>query len=111
MQEECRNKLKLHPKQSRRVHEILRLKSTNLVNMQEYTGYRMFIKQRLNAPYMRLLRNQEHARVRLPKSDLQTELSLNLLVPASDRQAELQKEYSAVEKEYQGVIAKLLKLE
>ena len=111
MEEECRSKLKLHTKQSRRVHEILRLKYTNLVDQQEYTGYRMFIKQRLNAPYMRLIRNQEHARVRLPKSDLQTELSLNLLVPTSDRQSELQKEYLAVEKEYQGVIAKLLKIE
>ncbi|KAI6650628.1 Histone acetyltransferase type B catalytic subunit [Oopsacas minuta] len=111
MEEECRDKLKLHSKQSRRVHEILRLKYTNLVDKAEYREYRMFIKQRLNAPFMRLIRNHEHARKRLPKSDTETELCLNLFVPSSDRQTELHKEYSSVESEYQGIIAKLLKIE
>ena len=111
MSQECRDKLKLHSRQSRRIHEILRLRYTNLVDKKEYLEYRLFIKQRLNAPYMRLLRNHEHARLRLPESDLQTEVTLNLLVPQSDRQVELQTEYADVEKEYQRVIGKILELE
>lgn len=111
MEQECREKLKLHHKQSRRVHEILRLKHTNLLDQQQYREFRIFIKQRLNAPYMRLLRNHEHARARVPKMDFDLNFCLDELVPSKDRQGNLQNAYQETEKEYQLVIAKLFKLE
>jgi len=47
----CREKLKLHKKQARRVYEILRLRATDRSNTEQYTRYRLAIKNRLNGPY------------------------------------------------------------
>ena len=38
-------------KQARRVYEILRLRVTDRGNVEQYRGYRLMVKSRLNEPY------------------------------------------------------------
>ena len=38
-------------RQARRIYEILRFKATNLADAEEYRGYRLDVKRRLNIPY------------------------------------------------------------
>ncbi|XP_028395918.1 histone acetyltransferase type B catalytic subunit-like [Dendronephthya gigantea] len=44
---------KINQHQCRRVYEILRLRATNLSNVEEHRRYRLEIKKRLNAPYQK----------------------------------------------------------
>lgn len=51
MIQEARNQCKINEKQCRRVYEILRLYYTDVNNANDYNGYKMMVKNRLNAPF------------------------------------------------------------
>ncbi|KAF6215715.1 hypothetical protein GE061_000046 [Apolygus lucorum] len=53
MANEARENFKINKKQARRVYEILRLYYTNRNNEEEFTGYRLCVKKRLNALFQR----------------------------------------------------------
>ncbi|CAJ0600256.1 unnamed protein product [Cylicocyclus nassatus] len=73
MKEAAQKKLKINKRQSRRVYEILRLKSTNMKNADDAKAYRLDVKRRLEAPMkrnerdwrkiQRALDDQEYAQV------------------------------------------------
>lgn len=84
----AQKKLKLNRNQARRVYEILKLKNTDRSDCHKYRAFRLEVKNRLNAPFL--------------KSKL-TE------VPISDeaRVAALQKMYEQAEEEYLETIERL----
>lgn len=108
MASEAQKKYKFSAKQTRRIYEILRLKFTDRTNADEYRDYRLFIKQRLNAPYHKQIYDIE----RLRKKKLITEANYATLmkanqVPREYRTKLLSTDYDKIEEEYKEIIEKL----
>ncbi|RUS88450.1 hypothetical protein EGW08_003787 [Elysia chlorotica] len=82
MVQEAQEKLKLSKLQTRRVYEILRLKSTNENNKQMFRDYRLDVKKRLNLPYLRNRRTFK----KLERTLQPDELSQTLGVMNNDEQ-------------------------
>ena len=99
MSKEAQTKLKLNKKQTRRVYEILKLKA---VRKQEelYHNYRLEVKNRLNAPFVKMNGKQESA-VNPQEQAVSTS--------KEHRIEELKNLYAAVEEEYLTTISKLEK--
>jgi len=100
----CREKLKLHKKQARRVYEILRLRATDRSNTEQYTHYRLAIKNRLNGPYQKEQRDlRKLMHVMDPAELVQTQHP----VSHDDHMTDLHKQYLEVEEEYSSIVEKL----
>ncbi|XP_033337171.2 histone acetyltransferase 1 isoform X1 [Megalopta genalis] len=101
---EAKEKFKINKRQTRRVYEILRLRSTDLSNENEYREYRLDVKKRLNIPYKREqndLRKLECALKNIGKKS-------NYTLPTSEQRLQtLEKEYRSLEEEYKKVIKRL----
>lgn len=59
MADEAQSVLKLNAKQARRVYEILKLKHVDRHNAEEFRKYRLEVKNRLNAPFLKMDQKQE----------------------------------------------------
>lgn len=59
MAKEAQSALKLNKKQARRVYEILKLRHIDRNNPEEYRKYRLEVKNRLNAPFIKMDQKQE----------------------------------------------------
>ncbi|KAJ8670297.1 hypothetical protein QAD02_001556 [Eretmocerus hayati] len=102
---EAREKFKINRKQSRRIYEILRLKSTDLSNKDEYREYRLNVKRRLNIPYKRLENDSQKLQSALQKNEQQ---GGSITLPIQEQRiAQLEKEYQTLEEEYKKVIKRL----
>lgn len=100
MAAEAQDKLKMSKKQTRRVYEILKLKSIDRSNDQMYRSYRLEVKNRLNAPFVKMNRKQQS--VMNPTDTAVTSSK-------EHRMEELKNLYAEVEEEYLNTIAKLEK--
>lgn len=104
MAKEAQETLKLCQRQSRKVYEILRLKFTDTSNEEEYTKYRLDIKNRLNIPQQRL--KMDCDKVLKKGHDLPEEMRIQ-----RDNQklvmAQLDENYQELVKQYQHTINKL----
>ncbi|XP_054162731.1 histone acetyltransferase type B catalytic subunit-like [Oppia nitens] len=102
--------LKINRRQSRRVYEILRFRNTNRSNDEEYKSFRLYVKQRLNAP----LRKQMIDIQKLEKNKKFPEQELELIkqttIPTLESRIDLlDKQYKELEDEYQHIIERLAK--
>lgn len=95
MAKEAQEKLKLNRKQTRRVYEILKLKYINRSNPIACREYRLEVKSRLNAPFLKMKRK-----------DLSVDQT-GLAASAELRMEELKNLYNEVEEEYLETIEKL----
>jgi histone acetyltransferase 1 len=99
---EAREKLKINIKQARRVYEILKYKNINPNDEEAVTAFRLEVKSRLNAPFLKTM---------IRKSAKAAEDSLSLQVPKEVRAEELQNLFTEVEEEYKETVEKLLSVE
>lgn len=104
---EAQEKLKLCHRQARKVYEILKLKMIDMTNEDEYRGYRLEIKNRLNIPNQRL--RMDCNRVIQRGFELPDDKALK--IPDNPRivAANLEVNYQLLEKQYLHVIEKLNK--
>ncbi|KAJ6224935.1 hypothetical protein RDWZM_003480 [Blomia tropicalis] len=106
MAQEAQEKYKISSRQARRVYEILRLKSVNRKNANEYRSYRLAIKQRLNAPYQKQIKDLERVKPKVPKSEYSALMETNI-IPRETRIHALANQYDLIEADYLNVIEKL----
>lgn len=106
MHTEAREKYKITKQQARRVYEILRLKSIDRKNEEEYREYRVSIKQRFNAPYQKQLKDLERAKPKISDTEYAS-IMKSTQMPREVRVAMLGKQFDELEKEYLAVIEKL----
>lgn len=95
MAKEAQEKLRLNKKQARRIYEILKLKTIDRTNVEVYRNFRLEVKRRLNAPFVKMNRKA---------CTDQPEASADL------RLEELKNLYNEVEQEYLETIEKLAKV-
>jgi len=96
MVREARDKLKLNRKQARRVYEILKLRATDRSKPEEYTNFRLEVKRRLNAPFVKMNRN-----LNMSFDDT------SVIATKEVRMEELRGLYREIEEEYLQVIERL----
>lgn len=103
MASEAREKFKINKKQARRVYEILRLRETNLSDETEYRDYRLNVKRRLNIPFKKEQRGLKKVEPTIKlvddKGKVLTEQEYYMDV--------LEKEYRALEEDYEKVIKRM----
>lgn len=104
---EARDKLRINKKQARIVYEILRLRATNVANVEEYRAYRLDVKNRLNIPFKRKQNEEAKIERALRNEDKRTYTSDNGLPSEEQRKEILEKEYRFLEDEYKTVIKRL----
>ncbi|XP_076659519.1 histone acetyltransferase 1 [Halictus rubicundus] len=101
---EAKEKFKINKRQARRVYEILRLRTTDLSNENEYREYRLDVKKRLNIPYKREQNDLRKLECALKNIDKKS----NITLPTSEQRLQtLEKEYRSLEEEYKKVIKRL----
>ena len=105
MTDEAHSKLRINKKQIRRVYEILRLKATDIYNEAQYKKYRLFVKNRLNAPY----RKEDDHLKRLKKLLHPDEFRAATMTITSkeQRMENLESQYMEAENEYNVIIKRL----
>uniref|UniRef100_A0A914BXH2 Histone acetyltransferase type B catalytic subunit n=1 Tax=Acrobeloides nanus TaxID=290746 RepID=A0A914BXH2_9BILA len=104
MEEEAQKILKIHPKQSRRVYEILRLYHTDTGNPAEETAYKAMVKARLEKP----MRRGQSDWVKLRKVLDDEEFQVMAIANSEERKQELlEQNYEKVMEEYQLVLSRL----
>lgn len=86
------------------MYEILRLRTTDLTNEQEYREYRLDVKRRLNIPYRREQNDLKKLECALKNIDKHSNITLPTL---EQRIQTLEKEYKSLEEEYKKVIKRL----
>ncbi|KAK6183635.1 hypothetical protein SNE40_011071 [Patella caerulea] len=74
---EARQKLKLSRRQARRVYEILRLKSTEGNNSQQFRDFRLDVKRRLNAPFTKNRRDFQKLKKALNPQEIDETLTVS----------------------------------
>ena len=89
----------------RRIYEIIRLHHTSLANREEYKGYKLDVKKRLNIPYQKeqsqlsklqkLLKPQEFA------------AAMVNITNKEQRLENLEKQFSELESHYKSVLEKV----
>lgn len=94
MADEAQSALKLCTKQARRVYEILKLKNIDRNNEEEFRKYRLEVKNRLNAPFLKIEQKQE--------SSVEPGVDTKEL-----RVEQLRQMFQEVEEEYTATIKKL----
>lgn len=102
---EAQEKLKLCHRQARKIYEILKLKTIDMTNEDEYRDYRLEIKNRLNIPYQRF--RLDCNRVLKRGFVLPDEKAIKIPDNPRVTAANLEVNYQALEKQYQHVIKKL----
>ena len=108
MSEEAQKEFKISQKQSRRVYEILRFRSTDKSNPQEYKAFRLDVKQRLNAPTQKQI--QDYDKIEKRKIVPPQELSIlrQTSIPTLELRIEnLDKQYKEMEEEFQAIVERL----
>uniref|UniRef100_A0A0N4UAD9 Histone acetyltransferase type B catalytic subunit n=1 Tax=Dracunculus medinensis TaxID=318479 RepID=A0A0N4UAD9_DRAME len=72
MKEAAQKKLKINPRQARRVYEILRLMKTDVRNEQELKDYRIDVKRRLEQPFKKSERDWNRLKRALNDEEMAT---------------------------------------
>lgn len=103
MTKEAQEKLKLCPRQTRKVYEILKLRTVSKSDVEEYKKYRLEIKNRLNIPNRKQKKGVDRATYRYKNIVVPDELKQQENVIA----AKLEDNYRLLEKQYQHVVSKL----
>lgn len=104
MVEEAQRELKINKKQARRVYEILRFQATNIANSEEYRGYRLDVKRRLNIPYQKEAADYKKLEKALNPEELRSTLSTST---KEQRIENLEKQYQLLEAEYRHTLERL----
>nr|CAG4637028.1 EOG090X06NC [Ceriodaphnia reticulata]SVE72949.1 EOG090X06NC [Ceriodaphnia reticulata] len=104
MVEEAQRELKINKKQARRVYEILRFQATNIANSEEYRGYRLDVKRRLNIPYQKEAADYKKLEKALNPEELRSTLSTST---KEQRIENLEKQYQILENEYRNVFKRI----
>lgn len=104
MVKEAQQKLKINKRQTRRIYEILRLKSTNAKDEKDYKSYRLDVKKRLNIPFQKqkcdLIKLQRTLRPEEYRATMQ-------FVSVDQRIEQLDRLYKDLESEYRQVLERL----
>ncbi|XP_064644146.1 histone acetyltransferase type B catalytic subunit-like [Lineus longissimus] len=101
---EAREKLKINKKQARRIYEILRLKATNVNDLEDFKKYRLDIKRRINAPFAKTGREMSKLEHSLNTTELTAAMnSLN----TEQRMTYLQKEFEDLVEQYEKVVKRI----
>jgi len=97
--------LKICKKQARRIYEIIRLHYTSMADQEQYRGYKMDVKKRLNIPYrkeqsqlsklQKLLKPQEFAAAMVNITNKEQRLEI------------LEKQFTELETHYKSVLEKV----
>ncbi|XP_052822716.1 histone acetyltransferase type B catalytic subunit [Octopus bimaculoides] len=104
MSTEARTKLKLSKRQARRCYEILRLKSVNIHDEDEFRAYRLDVKKRLNLPFHKNGRDFKKLETILQPDELSATMpNLN----AEQKYALLDKQFNETVQIYRHVIDRL----
>ncbi|XP_071451696.1 histone acetyltransferase type B catalytic subunit [Hetaerina americana] len=103
MVDQARKKFKIHKKQTRRVYEILRLRLTDRENEEEYKAYRLEIKNRLNAPFVK----EQKTALKVQKLMESPEAAARSFLSEEERIQSLVKLYNDLEEQYLRVVARL----
>lgn len=103
MIKEAREKLKINPKQCRKVYEIIRLYYTNIYDVEEYKVYRLDVKKRLNSVYHKQLSDIK----KMESVKIDTQWMRATLPTMEERLVQLHQEYTIVENGYKHVVEKL----
>lgn len=103
MTKEAQDKLKLCPRQTRKVYEILKLRIVSKSDVDEYKNYRLEIKNRLNIPNQKQRKGVDRVTKRYPNIVVPEELKPQEKITA----AKLEDNYRLLEKQYQHIVRKL----
>jgi len=104
MAKEARSKLKVNKKQARRVYEILRLRTTDRKDKEDYTHYRLDVKKRLNTPFQK----EQQILLKLQNVLDEDELKATASLKSKEQRLEnLDRQYRELEQNYQHVIERL----
>lgn len=95
--------LQVNPRQCRKVYEVLRLLYTNIHDKEDYAGYRLEVKKRLNATYHKQLSDIK----KLERAKIDTQWLRSSLPNLKERVERLHEEYILVEKNYMQIVEKL----
>lgn len=85
----AKSKYKINPRQCRIVYEILRLNATNVNNEDEYMGYRLCVKKRLNAPHQKQKEDLE----KMKKRGVDVSATAATIPSTEERIEQLKEEY------------------
>ncbi|CAG7819872.1 unnamed protein product [Allacma fusca] len=108
MLEETSKHLKMTKRQSRRMFELLRLRSINVNNDKEFKEYRLDVKRRLNIPYQK----QENDIKRMIRRKCNSvELQQAAQIDDASRKTELQSNFQNLYQHYQNIINRLDKFD
>lgn len=99
---EMHNVFKLNKKQARRIYEILRLKSINEHNEEEFRNFRIEIKQRLNQPYLKQAKMLRKCSAAMSEEAIQEQF-----ISDEERKEKLETAFSELVEQYKSVINRL----
>merc|ERR1711860_21007 len=102
--DEAREKYKICKRQARRVYEIIRLHMTDRNNDKEYKDYRVSVKSRLNAPFLKEDRHWKKLEKVLKPEELKATMTLT---NKEQRLETLTAQYADLEDQYLRVIERL----
>ncbi|XP_030642382.1 histone acetyltransferase type B catalytic subunit isoform X1 [Chanos chanos] len=104
MAHEAQDKLKINKKHARRVYEILRLRATDMSDVEQARDYRLEVKKRLYGPYRKNQREITKMKKCLRPEELASHVSQ---MDTQVQHEELEKSYQEVLGDYRRVIERL----
>jgi len=104
MVEDVKSRFLINKKQARRIYEILRFRATNVADKDEYQGYRLDVKRRLNIPYQKEASDFKKLQKALNPDELRSTLSTST---KEQRLENLEKQYQILEGEYRHILERL----
>lgn len=93
-------------KQARRVYEILKLKTVNKNNANQYKQYRLEIKKRLNVPFQHEQNKLKKLEAFMKSQDF-AEMKAAITLSDEQRLSNLEKSYKELEEQYERVLKRL----
>lgn len=103
MLKDAKDELKIFPKQTRIIYEIIRLAHTNKSNAEEYRSYRVDVKKRMNMTYLRQKRDLE----KVLKKGVKVDADKMMMPTVQERMEQLADEYKATEAYYEKILKKV----
>lgn len=103
MLNEAKDQLKIFPKQTRIIYEIIRLAHTNKSNDAEYRAYRLDVKKRMNMTYLKQKRDLE----KVLKKGVKVDAEKMLMPTQNERMEQLVVEYKVTEAYYEKILKKV----
>ena len=103
MLKEAKEQLKIFPKQTRIIYEIIRLAHTNKENEAEYKSYRLEVKKRMNMTYLRQKRDLD----KVLKKGIKVDAEKMMMPTVQERMEQLAVEFKVTEAYYEKILKKV----